>query len=453
MNDNKRSDPLEISQINSNSEKNMKEKKLIRVNNVKKYYNMGGSWMDMILSKSSTPVKAVDGVSFNIYRGETIGIVGESGCGKSTLAETVLGVHDPTEGSVKINDKDITKQKSEDRKKIARRIQYVFQDASSCLDPRLTLREIIQEPLDIHSIGTNDYRLDRVKKLIKQVGLSVDQLDRYPTEFSGGQRQRINIARSLALDPELLILDEPTSALDVSVQAQILNLLKNIQSEFGLTYMLISHDLSVIRYMCDRTLVMYLGKIAEIGTTERIFNKPSHPYTRALLHSSPSLINEDSKSTGPTMDSNIPSPRNPPKGCRFHTRCPDVIMPKQYSEKIRHETWLGIFDYKLRLRSGEFDEQSVKRLAKIKKDDPISGSDIKEVIFKSCNIPDQIENKTAATHLNDSIELLVSGNEEKALALIESEFKSPCELTQPSMTSVSDKHEVACLLNNSNYRD
>ena len=422
---------------------------LVEVNKLKKHYISESSWKSKLLNEDPTRVKAVDGVSFEINRGDTLGIVGESGCGKSTLAETVLGVHEPTEGNITIGGKDITEQKTKDRSKLARRIQLVFQDASSCLDPRLTLREIIQEPLDIHSVGTKEHRANRVEKLVEQVGLSVDQLDRYPAEFSGGQRQRINIARSLALDPELLILDEPTSALDVSVQAQILNLLKDIQSEFELTYIFISHDLSVIRYMCDRTLVMYLGKVAEIGPTDEIFNEPSHPYTRALLNSAPDLRNKET--TTQLIDPDIPSPRNPPSGCRFHTRCSEVLMPKQYSDNLSQETWLGIFDYKLKLRSGDFTEESIRDLAEIKRDTPISEDDVRELIYDECEIPKQIMDDTAEMHLNDSIDLLLSGKEQEALALMNAEFNSPCEFTQPSMTSVSDSHEVACLLNIDEY--
>src|SRR6056297_670463 len=258
---------------------------LVRVEDLRKYYFEQDNLTDRLLGREPESVQAVDGVSFEVREGETLGLVGESGCGKSTTGETLLKLREPTDGAVYFDGENVFER--EDLTEFRERAQVVFQDPYSSLDPRMTAGEIIREPLDVHGIGTKAERRERVAELLERVGLSAGQRDRYPHEFSGGQRQRIGIARALALEPDFVVCDEPVSALDVSVQAQILNLLEDLQEDFGLTYLFIAHDLSVVRHVSDRVAVMYLGEIVEVAKTDELFADPKHPYTEALLSSIP----------------------------------------------------------------------------------------------------------------------------------------------------------------------
>ncbi len=270
--------------------------------------------------KTVGQVKAVDLVDLEIYKGETLGLVGESGCGKSTLGRTLIRLYEPTSGEVNFKGQNFLKLTSEDLRKSRRNIQMIFQDPYASLDPRMTVGQILQQPLDVHNLGTLKERRTQVQELLETVGLKPSHTNRYPHEFSGGQRQRISIARALALKPDLIICDEPVSALDVSIQAQILNLLKDLQEQRGLTYLFISHDLSVIEYFCDRVAVMYLGKIVEIGSRDELFQNPKHPYTQALLQAIPT-VGLGKKSMKKSLSGEVPSPLNPPSGCAFHPRC------------------------------------------------------------------------------------------------------------------------------------
>ena len=292
------------------------KKVLLEVQKVKK---------EFVTSKSLTgkPLKivhAVDSVDLTIYEGETIGVVGESGCGKSTLGRCILQLIRPTAGNVLYRGEDITKLNKEQMRQMRRKMQLIFQDPYASLNPRMTVLELIMAPLEAFGIGTMEERVQRVKEIMELVGMPENMMNRYPHEFSGGQRQRIVIARALVLNPEFVVCDEPVSALDVSVRAQVLNLIQELKKKKHLTYMFISHDLSVVKYISDRIAVMYLGRIVELAEKNELYNNPQHPYTKALLSAIP-IPDVDNKMKREILTGDVPSPLNPPSGCYFHTRC------------------------------------------------------------------------------------------------------------------------------------
>lgn len=274
-----------------------------------------------LLQRSLKTVKAVDDISLKIYEGETLGVVGESGCGKSTLGRTILRLVKRTDGKILFEGQDISNLSGEQMRQMRRKLQMVFQDPYASLNPRMTVLELIRSPLDAFGIGTMDERLEKVRKVIRTVGISEEQLYRYPHEFSGGQRQRIVIARALILNPRFIVCDEPVSALDVSIRSQVLNLIKAIQKEYNLTYLFISHDLSVVRYISDRIAVMYLGQIVELAEKKDLYERPLHPYTQVLLSAIP-IPDTEVRREKIILTGDVPSPLSPPSGCRFHTRCP-----------------------------------------------------------------------------------------------------------------------------------
>ncbi|MDN7228351.1 dipeptide ABC transporter ATP-binding protein [Planococcus sp. N064] len=289
---------------------------LLEVQNLKQHFTTKKGFMG-----EKTVIKAVDGVSLSIEEGKTLGVVGESGCGKSSLGRSILRLVEPTEGSVKFNGQEIVGMSPRGMKELRKEMQIVFQDPYASLNPRNTVRKILEAPLLIHGTGNKKERQERIESLAGKIGLRKEQLNNYPHEFSGGQRQRIGIARALMLNPKLIIADEPVSALDVSVQSQVLNLMLDLQQERNLSYMFISHDLSVVQHVSDKVAVMYLGKVVEIADVEKVYKDPLHPYTRALLSALP-IPDPVRVRNRIILQGDLPSPANPPPGCPFHTRCP-----------------------------------------------------------------------------------------------------------------------------------
>lgn len=320
-------------------------KVLLKVENLKKYFPVRAG----LLAKHVGDVKAVDDVSFEIYEGETLGIVGESGCGKSTTGRVIMRLHEPTEGKVTFEGVELTDLSSEEMRKMRREIQMVFQDPYASLNPRHTIEKILEEPLIVHGIGTPAERKKKVLEYLQIVGLSEYHAKRYAHQFSGGQRQRIGIARALMTNPKLIIADEPVSALDVSIQAQVLNLMKKLQEDLKLTYIFIAHDLGVVRHISDRVGVMYLGRMVELADSESLYSEPLHPYTQALLSAVP-VPDPQYERSQILLKGDIPSPSNPPAGCTFHTRCPKamesckVTVPKMQQIKPGHSVACHLYD-------------------------------------------------------------------------------------------------------------
>lgn len=303
---------------------------LLQINNLYKHFTVG-----------QETLKAVDGLHFSIFKGETVGLVGESGCGKSTAGRTIIRLYEPTEGEVLFQGKNIYTLSDVEMTKVRREIQLIFQDPYASLNPRMTIEEVIAEPLHIHRMYTKNEKKKRVEELLELVGLRAEHKNRLPHEFSGGQRQRIGIARALALNPKFIVCDEPISALDVSIQAQVVNLLKELQQEMGLTYLFIAHDLSMVKYISDRILVMYLGKMVELADSETLCHQPLHPYTQALISAVP-IPDPSVKRERIILKGDVPSPINPPSGCVFRTRCPQAmevcsaVVPEWIEEKPGH---------------------------------------------------------------------------------------------------------------------
>jgi peptide/nickel transport system ATP-binding protein len=320
----------------------------------------------LVLDRHVGDIKAVDDISFEILRGETLGLVGESGCGKSTVGRTLLGLYRPTAGRIVFDGTDITRLGGEELRALRRRMQMVFQDPFASLNPRHSVGRIVSEPLRVHGLATRREAGRRARELLEVVGLPRDAASRYPHEFSGGQRQRIGLARALALNPDFIVADEPVSALDVSIQAQIINLLEELQQEFSLTYLFIAHDLAVVRHISDRIAVMYLGWIVEISTADALYSSPLHPYTISLLSAVPIPDPEVERTRKPILlAGDIPSPAQPPSGCRFHTRCP-YVQPTRCRDEVPELRTLVEDGHRVachwaeRIRAGEIQPQQVE---------------------------------------------------------------------------------------------
>jgi peptide/nickel transport system ATP-binding protein len=411
----------------SDSTTREKREKLVEVRDLKTYYGDSGMF-------GGPPVKAVDGVSFNVFRGETLGLVGESGCGKTTLGRTLLQLEDATGGEVRYDGTDITELNSDQLYEWRRNAQMVFQDPDSSLNDRMTVGEIIREPLDVYEWETPADRRDRVRELLETVGLRPEHYFRYPHQFSGGQRQRIGIARTLALEPDFMVLDEPVSALDVSVQAEIINLLEDLQEEFGLTYLFIAHDLSVVRHICDRVAVMYLGNIMEIGPTEELFTDPANPYTHSLLSAIPAPDPTDTAERI-TLHGTPPNPRYPPSGCPFNTRCPARIRPPEY-EHLDDEVWQGINTLRDVLLERKRADRSIRERIRERLGRQTRFATVEETydeLFGGLQIP-----ANAKSSIEQIVEHASNNDEEAALDVLTEEFGSICESEKPEYHTVSE---------------
>ncbi|WP_410766074.1 ABC transporter ATP-binding protein [Haloferax sp. DFSO60] len=405
---------------------------LLEVNDLKTYYEDGGLF-------GSQPVKAVDGVSFEIEKGETLGLVGESGCGKSTLGRTLMRLEEATAGEVKLNGTDITTLSGTDLKQFREDVQMVFQDPDSSLNQRMTIGEIIREPLDVHEWKTPTERRARVRELLETVGLQEEHYYRYPHQFSGGQRQRIGIARALALEPDFIILDEPVSALDVSVQAKVLNLLEDLQNEFDLTYLFIAHDLAVVKHICDRVAVMYLGNIMEIGPADEMFENPANPYTHALLSAIPEPDPSGNRDRI-TLRGTPPSPRDPPTGCPFSTRCPVKIRPNEY-ETLDDDLWQRIEIFREVLRERGRAEISLSdRVRKILGRETAQAGVDETVteLFGEFNVPADVQQ-----HIDEAAEYAENDDEEAAQAYLQEEFGSICDSERPDQLEVGQNGRLS----------
>jgi peptide/nickel transport system ATP-binding protein len=402
----------------------MTDDALLSVRNLEKHYPVRSG----LLRRVTGHVKAVDGVSFEVREGETVGLVGESGCGKSTTATSLLRLEEPTDGSVYFDGEDITEYDSDAQTEFRRRAQMVFQDPNSAFDPRMTVGESVAEPLGIHGLRDKDRQQKIVEDLLERVGLSASDADRHPHEFSGGQKQRIALARALILNPDLLVADEPVSALDVSVQAEILSLLDDLQDELGLSMLLISHDLGVVRQVCDRVGVMYLGEIVEMGETEELFENPQHPYTEALLASIPEA-DPRNRDEAVELTGDVPDPSNPPSGCSFHPRCPRVIPPDEYD--FADGAFRDVLDFRLATERDDIDTDLMS-------DDG--------AVREEFGLPDALTDKDAESVLSAAIQDVVAGDVNAAADRLGDAFTTVCESEEPELVETDVGRPARCHL-------
>ena len=376
-------------------------------------------------------VRAVDGVSFTVDRGETLGLVGESGCGKSTAATTMLRLEEPTDGHIVFDGEDVAGYDDAALKRFRRRAQMVFQDPTSSFDPRMSIGESVAEPLQVHGMRDRARRRRIVGDLLERVGLAADQMDRYPHEFSGGQKQRVALARALVINPDLIVADEPVSALDVSVQADILDLIDRLQEAFGLAIVVISHDLGVVREVCDRVAVMYLGEIVETAPAERLFEDPRHPYTRALLNSTP-IADPRRRGEGRSLTGDVPSPSDPPPGCRFHTRCPEVILDEEYD--IDETAWRAVLNLRLRVASEGIDLDAARKYAAPDDDPETADADaVRAAIREEFDVPAELADSRAESALTAALDRVIDGDTAAAAERLADAFPTVCRRERPGL--------------------
>ncbi|WP_138006719.1 ABC transporter ATP-binding protein [Halalkalirubrum salinum] len=422
---------------------------LLSVRDLQKHYPIKKGW----LNRQVGAARAVDGISFDIQEGETLGIVGESGCGKSTAATSIVRLEEPTAGEVIFNGSgrggasrnadgthpnDVTRFDRRELKRFRRDVQMIFQDPSSSFDPRMPIGDTVAEMLIVHGMNDKHRRRAIVEDLLERVGLSGSDYDRYPHEFSGGQKQRIALARALVLNPSLIVADEPVSALDVSVKAEILGLIRDLQAEFDLSLLFISHDMSVIREICDRVAVMYLGEIVEIGDTETVFADPQHPYTEALLSAIP-VPDPRSRTEQIELTGTVPSPTNPPSGCRFHTRCHRVIQPD--GTDIDQESWRGLLNLRDSIAADEVDIEQIRELAQASEPEVTVETQIRSE-FGIASLADSVLDSA----VTEAIEQLAADRQAVAAETLAEVVWTPCEKREPPETTHSDGHVSRCLL-------
>jgi peptide/nickel transport system ATP-binding protein len=381
-----------------------------------------------VFRRETGRVRAVDGISFSVDRGETLGLVGESGCGKSTAARTALRLEEPTDGRIVFDGADVTAYDDAALTAFRRRAQMVFQDPTSSFDPRMSVGESVAEPLRVHGLSDRERRRRIVADLLDRVGLDAADADRYPHEFSGGQKQRIALARALVTNPDLIVADEPVSALDVSVQADILALIDRLQSAFGLAVVVISHDMGVVREVCDRVAVMYLGEIVETAPTEALFEDPRHPYTRALLGATP-VADPRRRGRGTRLTGDVPSPSDPPPGCRFHTRCPEVILDADYD--LDAATWRAVLDLRLSVETDSVDVDAAR--AYVTEGDDAHPAGVRAAIREEFDVPSELPDQRAETALSDALARLVDGDADGAADRLQEAFPTVCRRERPGL--------------------
>ncbi len=420
---------------------------LLSVRDLEKHYPV----TEGFLKSEVGHVRAVDGISFDLARGETFGIVGESGCGKTTAALALLRLEEPTGGQVLFRGADVTAFDGDRLKRFRREAGMIFQNPDSSFDPRMSVGDAVAEPLVVQGMDDVDRRREIVADLLERVGLSPADAGRYPHEFSGGQKQRIALARALSVNPELIVADEPVSALDVSTKSEILALLDRLKEAFGLTVVVISHDLGVVREICDRVAVMYLGEFVEVGPTEQLFTDPQHPYTRALLGSIPTPDPSD-RGVDVELEGDVPDPESPPSGCRFHTRCPEVIAPEDVD--LSRADWRNVHHFRLQIRDGTIDTETIAELAAREADlagsvdgiDDVPEAAVRDTLRREYDLPDRLGDADANAVLDRALGRIAAGDLDGARSTLDEAFVTPCERENPPLDVQSPGHEAACLL-------